>query len=56
LEPSFRVGGDFVVQRHKAYHRLQVATQAASERLRSPKTSRKCCFECFCNDIGGRGR
>jgi len=38
FEPSFQVGGDFVFQAYKAYHRLQVATQAASERLRSPTT------------------
>ena len=41
FEPSFQVGGDFVVQAYKAYHRLQVATQAASERLRSPTTIRE---------------
>jgi len=47
LESSFQVGGDFVVQAYKAYHRLQVATQAASERLRSRITTyeRECYFE-----------
>jgi hypothetical protein len=38
FEPSFQVGGDLIVQAYKAYHRLQLATQAASERLRSPTT------------------